>query len=117
MVDGKVVLIDEIHTPDSSRIWDRAAYEADPAKVPSMDKEYVRTYMLGERARTGSFPLELPTDVVAETYRRYAELCARVTGEALPAPGDAAADLRGALIAAGLLPPGATLTGDAGVSA
>lgn len=117
LVDGKVVLIDELHTPDSSRIWDRAAYAADPAGVPSLDKEYVRTYMLAERARTGSFPLVLPPEVVAETFRRYADLCARITGEALAPPSDAAADLQAALIDAGVLPPGATLTGDDGVGA
>lgn len=117
VVDGQIVLIDELHTPDSSRIWDRAAHAADPARVPSMDKEYVRAYMLAERARTGAFPLALPPEVVAETYRRYAALFSRVTGEALPPPGDAVADLRGALIEAGLLPAGAPLSGDAEASA
>ena len=44
LIDGKVILIDEIFTPDSSRFWAKENYELD-IEIDSMDKEPVRTYL------------------------------------------------------------------------
>ncbi len=82
LLDGRLVLIDEIHTPDSSRMWDRAAYDRDPLKVEAHDKEYVRAWLRQNR-QGGEYPAALPDEVVRETTRRYLEIHERVTGEKL----------------------------------
>ncbi|HUC93250.1 MAG TPA: phosphoribosylaminoimidazolesuccinocarboxamide synthase, partial [Paenibacillus sp.] len=46
LIDGKVILIDELFTPDSSRFWAKESYELD-IEIDSMDKEPVRTYLAG----------------------------------------------------------------------
>jgi phosphoribosylaminoimidazole-succinocarboxamide synthase len=80
---GRVVVIDEIHTPDSSRYWYRDAYQRamqagrDPE---ALDKEYVRRW-LGERGYKGEgTPPELPVEVRCEAARRYIEAFEQVTG-------------------------------------
>ncbi|MBN1336917.1 MAG: AIR carboxylase family protein [Deltaproteobacteria bacterium] len=80
--DEEIVLIDEIHTPDSSRIWPADAFARDPQRVESLDKEYVRAWLL-EAGQGGRRPRALPPEVAAETTRRYLELFERVTGVSL----------------------------------
>ena len=46
IIDDEIILIDEIHTPDSSRFWNLEDYQLDPTKVDSIDKEYVRQWLL-----------------------------------------------------------------------
>jgi fusion protein PurCD len=106
---GGLILIDELHTSDSSRIWDREAYRADPAGVEALDKEFVRRWLL-RAGEAGAVPDALPDDIVAETSRRYAELCRRVTGSA-PAerPDDPRRRLADALVAEGLIRDGFVL--------
>lgn len=81
--DGNIVVIDEIHTPDSSRFWfadsyaDRFASGRDPE---SFDKEYVRRYLAGI-GFTGDGPIPpLPDDVRIEASRRYIEAFEKITG-------------------------------------
>ncbi len=81
--DGEVVLIDEIHTPDSSRFWYAASYEKrfsageDPE---SFDKEYVRRFLAAEGFR-GDGPIpHIPDDVRVEATRRYIEAVEQITG-------------------------------------
>ena len=82
--DGKVVVIDEIHTPDSSRYWYRDRYDAAMAKGESpvaLDKEYVRLW-LGEQGYKGDgTPPGLPIRVRCEAARRYIEAFERITGQ------------------------------------
>jgi phosphoribosylaminoimidazole-succinocarboxamide synthase len=108
LVDGKLALIDELHTPDSSRFWSADEYERDPGSVEALDKEFVRGWML--RATEGGRPMPdvLPDDVAAETSRRYLDLYGRVCGVPLPVEGgeDAAARLVRELAAAGLMKDG-----------
>ena len=82
--DGHLVVIDEIHTPDSSRFWFSNTYEARMAegKSPeSFDKEYVRRY-LAEQGYRGEGPIPtIPDDVRIEAARRYIEACETVMGE------------------------------------
>ncbi len=107
--DGRLVLIDEVHTPDSSRYWradtlaDRLAAGGEPE---SHDKEPIR---LALRAAgftgDGSVP-ELAPGVWETTSRRYVELYEAVTGEAfVPGAEPVAERLRANLRAAGVLPP------------
>ncbi len=82
---GELVVIDEIHTPDSSRYWYRDSYERalsqgeDPTQL---DKEYLRRW-LGDRGYKGegAFP-EIPVDVRCEASRRYIEAFEQITDRA-----------------------------------
>jgi phosphoribosylaminoimidazole-succinocarboxamide synthase len=106
LIDGELVVIDEMHTPDSSRIWPDEGYRRSPQAVESLDKEYVRAYLLAQ-AEPGPMPDTLPDAVVAETTRRYLELYERVTGRPLPVSDE---DLRPRMVrnlaAAGVLRDG-----------
>jgi len=79
LLNDELVLMDEIHTPDSSRMWDQAAYDRDPLTVEAHDKEYVRAWLRQNR-KDGKYPVALPEEVVQETTRRYCEIYERVTG-------------------------------------
>lgn len=82
LIDGKVILIDEIFTPDSSRFWSEGNYAYD-VEIDSMDKEPVRTYLLGSDWDRDSMPDPLPELVVAATTARYREIYRRLTGREL----------------------------------
>jgi phosphoribosylaminoimidazole-succinocarboxamide synthase len=77
-VDGALTLIDEVLSPDSSRYWDRAEYEA--GRLLSFDKQFVRDW-LDQSGWSHEPPApELPADVVARTRERYLEAMRRLTG-------------------------------------
>lgn len=78
LLDGRVILIDEIFTPDSSRFWAEDNYELD-IEIDSMDKEPVRTYLAASDWDKNSPPAPLPTEVVEETTRRYLDIYERLT--------------------------------------
>lgn len=86
--DGEIVLIDEIHTPDSSRFWFADEYEARFASGESqkkIDKEYLREW-LAERGFVGEGEIPaIPEDVKVETARRYIEAYELITGQAFVA--------------------------------
>ena len=83
--DGTIVVIDEIHTPDSSRYWYAEDYEARLAsgeEPRSLDKEYVRRWLAGEARWTGNGPPPtLPDEVRLEAARRYIASYELVTGK------------------------------------
>ena len=79
LLNDRLILMDEIHTPDSSRFWYREEYEKDPENVAQMDKEFVRSYLLKNKVN-GEYPTTLPEEIVAETIKRYQELYERITG-------------------------------------
>jgi phosphoribosylaminoimidazole-succinocarboxamide synthase len=85
---GNIVVIDEIHTPDSSRFWFEATYPGRFARgedPESFDKEYVRRY-LAARGFTGDGPIPpIPDEVRIEASRRYIETFEKITGEAFVA--------------------------------
>ncbi len=78
------MVIDEIHTPDSSRFWYANSYEErfQPGLDPeSFDKEYVRRF-LAKGGFTGDGPIpHIPDEVKIEAVRRYIEAVERITGE------------------------------------
>lgn len=82
LVNGKVILIDEIFTPDASRFWSKENYALD-IEIDSMDKEPVRTYLAGSDWDKNSQPDPLPSHVVEETTRRYRDIYKRLTGQEL----------------------------------
>jgi phosphoribosylaminoimidazole-succinocarboxamide synthase len=81
--DGRIILIDEVMTPDSSRFWAADAYNPGQPQ-PSFDKQPLRDYLDAER-RAGRWngdapPPPLPASVVDATSKRYLEAYRRVTG-------------------------------------
>jgi len=79
IVDGRLTLVDEALTPDSSRFWDAAAYRPGGPQA-SYDKQFVRDWLEGQPwDKTAPGP-ELPDDVVAGTRARYVEAFERITG-------------------------------------
>ena len=114
LLDGKLILIDEMHTPDSSRFWSAEDYAKNPETAEQMDKEYVRQWLIANK-QDGKYPRALTPEVAHEASRRYLDIYQRITGEALPtaepetadAPGtgrhDARARLLANLVAAGML--------------
>lgn len=81
-VDGELTLIDEALTPDSSRYW--LAEEWQPGRSqPSLDKQYVRDWLLASPWDRESLPPALPNDVVAATRGRYLDAYKRITGKEL----------------------------------
>jgi phosphoribosylaminoimidazole-succinocarboxamide synthase len=83
--DGELLVIDEIHTPDSSRYWYRESYEramADGGDPQALDKEYVRHWLTEQGWRGEGAPPELPVEVRCEAARRYIAAFEQVTGRA-----------------------------------
>jgi len=80
-VDGKLILIDEVLTPDSSRFWPADQYQ--PGKnQPSFDKQYVRDHLEKAGWDKNSEPPELPAEVVEQTRAKYIAAYETLTGEA-----------------------------------
>lgn len=83
--DGELVVIDEIHTPDSSRYWyadDYAERLARAEEPRSLDKEYVRRWLAGEAKWTGDGPPPvMPDEIRIEAARRYIASYELVTGQ------------------------------------
>lgn len=85
LLDGQLILIDEMHTPDSSRFWRKSDYEKNPTTAEQIDKEFVRQWMLANKI-DGEVPLILAPEVIEETTRRYEEIYEMVTGSKLDLP-------------------------------
>ena len=82
IVNGEIILIDEIHTPDSSRFWSAEDYAKNPLKVDSIDKEFVRQWLL-ENRENNEFKSVLPIEIIEETSRRYLHIYKSITGNDL----------------------------------
>lgn len=81
--EGELVVIDEIHTPDSSRYWYRDAYDHAMSRgrdPKALDKEYVRRWLAERGYRGSGAPPALPEEVRCEAARRYIEAYERITG-------------------------------------
>ena len=78
VIDGKVTLIDECLTPDSSRFWPAASYEEGKIQ-PSYDKQFVRNWLKANWDMTGETP-HLPAEVIDGTTERYREAFQIITG-------------------------------------
>jgi len=81
--DGKLTLIDEALTPDSSRFWPAEGYK--PGRdQPSFDKQFVRNYL--DKVKFNRHPPApvLPTDIVQKTRQKYIQAYAMLTGQTFP---------------------------------
>ncbi len=84
--DGKIILIDEIHTPDSSRYFYADGYEDRQARrepQKQLSKEFVRQWLIskGFQGKEGQVMPHMPDEFVQEVSERYIELFERITGE------------------------------------
>ena len=80
LLDGELILIDEIFTPDSSRFWPVSTYSPGKSQ-PSLDKQFVRDYLLSSDWDRDSVPPPLPDDIVEQTSQRYREIYRLLTGK------------------------------------
>ena len=79
LVEGDVVLIDEVLTPDSSRFWAADAYQPGQAQ-PSFDKQFVREWLANGDWDQQSDPPELPTAIIEKTRAKYIDAYQRISG-------------------------------------
>ncbi len=79
-VDGRLILIDEVLTPDSSRFWPASQYQPGRSQ-PSFDKQFVRDWLSGTDWDKNSPPPALPDDVVTKTRQKYIDAYERLTGQ------------------------------------
>ncbi len=80
--NGKVILIDELLTPDSSRFWPLNEYEKGKSQN-SFDKQYVRDYLLSVNFNKQPPPPDLPDEVIINTSKKYQEALYMLTGEVI----------------------------------
>jgi len=82
LLDGNLILIDELLTPDSSRFWDARGYEPGKSQ-PNFDKQFVRDYLTEQGWNQEPPAPVLPDHVVTNTSNRYLEAYYLLTGEGL----------------------------------
>ena len=81
-LDGELILIDELLTPDSSRFWAADEYQVGRSQ-PSFDKQFVRDWLTASGWNKEPPPPTLPEDIVAKTSEKYLEAYKRITGREL----------------------------------
>lgn len=105
LIDGKLTVIDEIHTPDSSRYW-TAESVVNGREPDNLDKEFLRKWFAAQGYRGDGTPPAMPPDFIAQVAARYIDAYERLTGLTFqPAPTPAGPRISAALIR-WLNPPG-----------
>lgn len=79
IIDGKIILIDEVLTPDSSRFWPADKYQAGRDQE-SYDKQFVRNYLEDVKFDKSGPGIELPEDIITNTRAKYIEAYEHLTG-------------------------------------
>lgn len=79
LYNDKIILIDEAFTPDSSRFWPMDSYKPGESQI-SLDKQYIRDYLLTLNWQSMDTIPELPTDVVRNTFLKYKQAYEILTG-------------------------------------
>ena len=77
-LDGRIILADEVLTPDSSRFWPGDTYEAGKDQ-PSFDKQFVRDWLTANWDKTGT-PPRLPQEIIEKTSQKYVQAYEKITG-------------------------------------
>jgi phosphoribosylaminoimidazole-succinocarboxamide synthase len=78
LLDGKLILIDEVFTPDSSRFWPESKYQTGMSP-PSFDKQFVRDYLSSTDWDKNSPPPPLPDEIIQKTAEKYEEALKSLT--------------------------------------
>jgi len=81
-IDGKIILVDEVLTPDSSRFWPLDKY-AKGRGQESYDKQFVRDYLISINFNMQPPPPPLPEDIIRKTSEKYLDIYKKLTGESL----------------------------------
>ena len=93
LVDNQLTLIDEIHTPDSSRYWTLSSYEQNPDRPESLDKEFLREWFASQGYRgEGKIPI-MRDEFRVQVAERYIRVYETLTGQTF-IPGSAPVDVR-----------------------
>ena len=79
VIDGQIILADEVLTPDSSRFWPGDTYE-EGKDQPSFDKQYLRDWLEGQPWDKTPPPPALPGEVIRTTTEKYLEAYHIITG-------------------------------------
>ncbi len=88
--DGQLALVDEIHTPDSSRYWYASSYQelySAGERQAELDKEYLRHWLMERGFKGDGLPPEIPDDVRVEVAWKYAQAFERITGQSFAPEG------------------------------
>jgi phosphoribosylaminoimidazole-succinocarboxamide synthase len=80
LIDGKIILIDEVLTPDSSRFWPADKYQAGRDQE-SFDKQFVRNYLESINFNKSGPGVALPDDIINKTSAKYVEAYEKLTGK------------------------------------
>ena len=101
ILDGKLIIADEIHTPDSSRFWYADTYEklyAENKEQRQLDKEYFRQWLISKNYMGDGIPPEIIPPVRIETAKRYITSYENITGEEFsPKAGNSEAEKKNIL--------------------
>jgi len=82
LYEEKLLLVDEVLTPDSSRFWPKEEYQPGRSQK-SFDKQFIRDWLKNSGWKVGSPPPEIPEDIVLKTREKYLEALKRLTGKTL----------------------------------
>ena len=93
LIDGKLAVIDEIHTPDSSRYWTLDSYQRDPNQPMNFDKEFLREWFAARGYKGDGEPPKMPDDFIAQVAGRYIAAYEKLTGTTF-IPGEQPAQAR-----------------------
>ncbi len=102
LVDGELVVIDEVHTPDSSRYWTAESYARDPTSPVSLDKEAMREWFVARGYRGDGTPPVLPAEEAARIAARYISAYETLTGTPFVPAAQPAAQRIAAVFAGGM---------------
>lgn len=98
LINGQLTLIDEIHTPDSSRYWIANTYQPGGEEPENFDKEFLRKWYAAQGYRGDGTPPTMPHEFIAQVAARYISAYERLTGTKFtPGEQPAAARIRQAL--------------------
>jgi len=82
LYEGRLILVDEVLTPDSSRFWPKDTYTPGRPQE-SFDKQFIRDWLKNSGWQEGTPPPSLPPEIVSQTRERYLEALYRLTGKSL----------------------------------
>jgi phosphoribosylaminoimidazole-succinocarboxamide synthase len=80
LIDGQLVIIDEMHTPDSSRYWTLESVELDASNPKNFDKEFLREWFVERSYKGDGVPPFMPPEFVAQVAARYIAAYEKLTG-------------------------------------
>ncbi len=93
LIDGALAIIDEMHTPDSSRYWTLESYQDNPSQPLNFDKEFLREWFAERGYKGDGEPPKMPNDFIAQVAERYIAAYERLTGMPF-VPGEQPAQTR-----------------------